>query len=117
MYKKEVLSGNLEWSPVHRSEKFWRENSHKLEEDNFKLLLVLKGLLEKGAATSSVQSIACFDVGEFARLHPRGKIIVQKLKIKLPLMQLMEDNDVEVKKQALLAVQKLMVTNWEYLTA
>ncbi len=39
VYKKEVLSGNLEWSTAHRSEKFWRENSHRLEEDNHKVLL------------------------------------------------------------------------------
>jgi len=118
MYKKEVLSGKLVWSPVHRSEKFWRENIHRLEEDNHKLLLVLKGLLSGGAdpSTTSVQSIACFDVGEFARFHPRGKIIVQQLGIKLPLMKLMEDPDENVRKHALLAVQKLMVTNWEYLS-
>jgi len=115
MYRKEVMSGNLEWSPVHRSEKFWRENSHRLEEDNHKLLLVLKGLLAEGSPL--VQSISCFDIGEFARLQPRGKIIVQKLNIKLPLMKLMEAVDPEVRKQALIAVQKLMVTNWEYLTA
>jgi V-type H+-transporting ATPase subunit H len=116
MYKKEVLSGNLDWTPVHRSEKFWRENAHRLEEDNNKLLLVLKGLLSDGTPPT-VQAIACFDIGEFARAHPRGKIIVQKLGIKLPLMKLMEETDTEVRKQALLAVQKLMVTNWEYLTA
>lgn len=38
-YKNELLSGKLEWSPVHRSEKFWRENAHRLEEDRNKLLL------------------------------------------------------------------------------
>jgi len=119
MYKKEVLSGSLDWTPVHRSEKFWRENSHRLEEDNHKLLLVLKGLLStgvEGASTPQIQAIACFDIGEFARFHPRGKHIIQQLGIKIPLMKLMEDHDQEVRKQALLAIQKLMVTNWEYLT-
>jgi len=118
MYKREAMSGNLEWSPVHKSEKFWRENAHRLEEDNNKLLLVLKSLLaaEGGGKSTLVQAIACYDIGEFARHHPRGKIIVQKLGIKLPLMKLMEDSDPEVKKQALVAVQKLLVTNWEYLS-
>ena len=31
-YKKEVLSGSLEWSPMHTSEGFWLENSPKFEE-------------------------------------------------------------------------------------
>jgi len=74
MYKREVLSGNLEWSPVHKSEKFWRENAHRLEEDHNKLLLVLKSLLaaDGGSKSTLVQSVACFDIGEFARHHPRG---------------------------------------------
>lgn len=115
MYKKEILSGHLEWSPVHRSEKFWRENVARLEEDNNRLLLVLKGFLTE-STNALVQSIACYDLGEFARLHPRGKILLQKLGIKLPLMALMDSRDEQVKKQALTAVQKLLVTNWEYLS-
>ena len=31
-YKKEVLSGSLEWSPMHTAEQFWLENSPKFEE-------------------------------------------------------------------------------------
>jgi hypothetical protein len=42
--------------------------------------------------------------------------LIQQLGLKIPLMQLMEDKNLEVKKHALLAIQKLMVTNWEYLT-
>merc|ERR1712079_777149 len=36
-YVTEVHSGRLEWSPVHRSEKFWRENAHKLNDANYEL--------------------------------------------------------------------------------
>jgi len=115
MYKKQVLSGKLDWSPVHRSEKFWRENAPRFEEDKCKLLLVLKDILTT-SKDPLILSVACFDVGEFARFHPRGKVIVQQLSLKMALMQLMEDKDMEVKKHALLAIQKLMVTNWEYLT-
>ena len=39
-YLTEVRSGRLEWSPVHRSEKFWRENAHKLNDANYELLKV-----------------------------------------------------------------------------
>lgn len=34
-YVTEIRSGRLEWSPVHRSEKFWRENAHRLNEVRF----------------------------------------------------------------------------------
>jgi len=115
VYKSEVLSGSLSWSTVHKSEKFWRENVHRFEEDNYKLLLILKDLLTS-SPNAIVLAVACYDIGEFARFHSRGKVIVQQLGIKLPLMSLMESKDSEVKKHALTAVQKLMVTNWEYLS-
>jgi V-type H+-transporting ATPase subunit H len=76
----------------------------------------LKGYITSDAPNPLTTSVACFDLGEFARIHPRGRSILQQLNIKIPLMQLMEDKDPEVKKQALAAVQKLMVFNWEYLS-
>ena len=115
IYRTEVVSGNLEWSPVHKSERFWKENSHKFEEDNYKVLLLLKQYITSETPNSQVASIACYDLGEFARIHPRGRNIIQQLGIKIPLMALMEDKDPEIRKQALTAIQKLMVHNWEYL--
>ena len=37
-YSSEVKSGRLEWSPVHKSERFWRENAIRLNENNYSLL-------------------------------------------------------------------------------
>ena len=37
-YTTEVKSGRLEWSPVHKSERFWRENAARLNEKNYELL-------------------------------------------------------------------------------
>jgi V-type H+-transporting ATPase subunit H len=31
-YKKEVLSGTLDWTPMHTSEVFWRNNVDKFED-------------------------------------------------------------------------------------
>jgi len=45
VFKKELISGNLEWTPAHRSEKFWKENIHRFEEDNYKALQLLKDIL------------------------------------------------------------------------
>jgi len=115
MYKKELLSGVLEWSPVHKSEKFWRENVNRFEENDYQILGLLQKILQQSTIPLSL-SVAAYDVGEFVRFHPRGKIIIQQLGVKLDLMKLMANEDPQVKKQALFAVQKAMVTNWEYLT-
>lgn len=37
-YCTEVRSGRLQWSPVHKSEKFWRENAQRFNEKNFELV-------------------------------------------------------------------------------
>lgn len=116
VFKKELQSGSLDWTPAHRSEKFWKENIHKFEDEGFKALGLLKNILEQSSDPVTL-SVACFDAGEFARFHPRGRILVQQLGLKLPLMKHMEDKNADVRKQALLAVQKLMVTHWEFLTA
>lgn len=33
-----VRSGRLQWSPVHKSDKFWRENAPRFNEKNFELI-------------------------------------------------------------------------------
>lgn len=43
-YRKEVASGQLDWSPMHTADTFWRENVDKFEERDFlvrPLLLLL----------------------------------------------------------------------------
>lgn len=37
-YVTEVKSGRLEWSPVHKEIRFWRENAPRLNEGNYELL-------------------------------------------------------------------------------
>jgi len=114
-YKTEINSGRLEWSPVHKSEKFWRENSNHFEDNDNQLLLTLHEMLRSTSTSAQNLSIACFDLGEFARYHSRGRVILQRLGIKLDIMRLMTHENPEVKKESLYAIQKMMVTNWEYL--
>lgn len=78
-YATEVKSGRLEWSPVHKSGKFWRENSSRLNEKSYELLRILVHLLET-SKDPLVLSVACFDVGEYVRHYPRGKQLVISLK-------------------------------------
>jgi V-type H+-transporting ATPase subunit H len=37
-YASELRSGRLEWSPVHKSEVFWRQNAARLNENNYEML-------------------------------------------------------------------------------
>merc|ERR1719328_401374 len=113
-YVTEVRSGRLEWSPVHRSEKFWRENAAKLNDRNYELLKILINLLET-SKDHLVLSVACFDLGEYVRHYQRGKHVLEQLNGKTLVMSLLGHDDPNVRYEALLAVQKLMVHNWEYL--
>jgi len=71
-YATEIKSGRLEWSPVHKSERFWRESAARLCEKNYELLKILIALLETSKDPLSL-SVACYDIGEFVRHYPRGK--------------------------------------------
>merc|ERR1712018_708935 len=113
-YLTEVRSGRLEWSPVHRSEKFWRENAHKLNDANYELLKILINLLQT-SNDPLILSVACFDLGEYVRHYQRGKHVLEQLHGKTIVMSLLGHADHNVRYEALLAVQKLMVHNWEYL--
>ncbi|XP_028168667.1 V-type proton ATPase subunit H isoform X1 [Ostrinia furnacalis] len=113
-YATEVKSGRLEWSPVHKSAKFWRENAARLNERGQELLRTLVHLLEK-SRDPVVLAVACYDVGEYVRHYPRGKHIIEQLGGKQRVMYLLSHEDPNVRYEALLAVQKLMVHNWEYL--
>ncbi|CAL1270361.1 unnamed protein product [Larinioides sclopetarius] len=110
-YSTEVKSGRLEWSPVHNSEKFWRENTPRLNEKNYELLKILIYLLET-SKDPLVLSVAAHDIGEYVRHYPRGKHIIEGLGGKQQVMHLLSHDDPNVRYQALLCVQKLMVHNW-----
>ncbi|XP_043921452.1 V-type proton ATPase subunit H [Protopterus annectens] len=113
-YSSELKSGRLEWSPVHKSEKFWRENATRLNEKNYELLKILTKLLEV-SDDPQVLAVAAHDVGEYVRHYPRGKRVIEQLGGKQLVMNHMHHEDQLVRYNALLAVQKLMVHNWEYL--
>jgi len=114
MYHAEVESKNLQWGPVH-SELFWRENINKFEAKNFALIRRVVALLEE-SKDDTVLEVACFDLGEFARLHSDGKRMLESFKAKPKIMALLNHSSPDVRKQALLSVQKLMVQNWEGLS-
>ena len=113
LYHSEVMSGNLQWTPAHRNEVFWRENIGRFEERNYQVVGKLIELLADDDDT--VREIACWDLGEFARFAPEGKRVIGRLGGKAKLMVNLSHKNAKVSKAALLATQKLMVANWEYL--
>jgi V-type H+-transporting ATPase subunit H len=113
-YAAEVKSGRLEWSPVHRSDKFWRENVMKLNENNHEILKTLVVILQESQSAVAI-AVAAHDLGEYVRYYPRGKRNVDALGAKEMVMGMVSHGNSDVRMQALLAIQKMMVQNWEYL--
>jgi len=116
-YYNELQSRKLEWSPSHKSDRFWTENCMRFEDNDNKSLKILQEILAQKGTDRKILAIACFDIGQFTRFHPRGKQIIQSLDVKTQMMKLLTSHDLdeEVRKEALIALQKLMVQNWEYL--
>ncbi|CEP16084.1 hypothetical protein [Parasitella parasitica] len=111
-YASEVETGKLEWSPPHKSELFWKENSGKLEQHNYQLLRTLARLLST-SASPLVLSIAASDIGYYVKHSSKaGRNILQEIGAKQRIMELMTHEDQEVRYQALLAVQKYMHQAW-----
>jgi len=63
----------LNWSPAHKSDKFWRENAQKLNENNFYLVKKLIDLLKNPSSTPLTLEISLNDIGEYVRYYSRGK--------------------------------------------
>lgn len=112
VYVTEIMSGELTRSPVH-SELFWAENFREFEENNFHLIEKLISFLDSKDDVTT--EMGCFDLGEFARFHPDGRRVIRRKGGKDMLISLMNHPNIKVSKQALLAVQKIMVENWQYL--
>ncbi|KAG1049647.1 hypothetical protein G6F43_008036 [Rhizopus delemar] len=111
-YASEIETGKLEWSPPHKSDVFWKENAHKLEEHNYQLLRSLARLLSTSNSTL-VLSVGASDVGYYIKFASKGgKKILEEIGAKRRIMELMTHEDQEVRYQALLAVQKYMHQTW-----
>jgi len=119
-YEKEVESGKLTWGYIHMP-KFFGENIMKFEQNDFRVLKMLKLLLPEKlpvpeGTDPTTLAVACHDIGEFVALHPRGKFVINKLEMKERIMELMACSDekmLEVRREALLCCQKIMLNKWQ----
>jgi V-type H+-transporting ATPase subunit H len=115
MYQRELKSGSLKWGFVHSS-KFWAENFMKFEENGFEVLKTLRDMLIDSSTDATTLAIACHDFGEFVALHPMGKRKAAQLGVKARVMELMGSSDAahrEVRREALMCCQKIMLNKWQ----
>jgi V-type H+-transporting ATPase subunit H len=113
-YERELQTGSLQWGFIHSS-KFWADNVLKFEDNGFRALKMLASLLLSPGTDSTTLAVACHDLGEFVTLHPLGKKKVAQLNVKERIMELMSSTDAshrEVRREALLCCQKIMLNKW-----
>ncbi len=60
-------------------------------------------------------AVACFDLGEFVRFYPNGKSLLRSLGGKDTVMKLVEHSNLDVQREALQCMSKIMVNQWEFL--
>ncbi|KAK6156440.1 hypothetical protein DH2020_010688 [Rehmannia glutinosa] len=108
MYKQEILLGHIDWSPMHKDPIFWRENITNFEEHDFQILRVLITILDTSTDPRTL-AVACYDLSQFIQCHPAGRVIVNDLKAKDRVMKLMNHENAEVTKNALLCIQRLFL--------
>ncbi|KAJ6815572.1 putative V-type proton ATPase subunit H [Iris pallida] len=107
-YKQEVLLGHLDWSPMHKDPGFWRENMTNFEENDFQILRVLVTMLDVSVDPTAL-AVACYDLSQFIQYHPAGRLVASDLKAKEHVMKLMNHENAEVTKNALLCTQRLFL--------
>lgn len=118
-YRGEVLSGSLEWTPVHTSAKFWKENAQKVDDNGYEVLVAL-GKIIRDTKSETTMAVASHDLGEIVRYHPTGRsllLLPSMAGVKERVMTLMTHPNSEVAKEALLCTQKIMVQRWEFIPA
>lgn len=114
-YAAEVRSGRLRWSPPHRSPTFWTENARKiLENENGELPKKLAEIMQKPWDNDKqVLAIACNDVGYLVKEIPEKRSQLEKLGLKVRVMELMTEPDESVRWESLKAVGEWLRYSFE----
>jgi len=113
-YERELGAGKLKWGFIH-SPKFWSENVLKFEQHDWRALKALSTCLDVQSDSTTV-AVACRDLGEFVTSHPLGKKQIAALGVKDKVMKLMSntsEQNKEVRREALLCCQKIMLNKWQ----
>ena len=107
-YATEIRKKSLRWSPVHKSEAFWRANANKIiAENEGEFLKLYVEILGKGwEDRKEVLAVACHDVGELVKYCPEERRGMERKGLKVRLMAMMADGDPGVRFAALHAVSQ-----------
>lgn len=112
---KELDSGILKKGSLH-SKEFWEDNYRDFEYGGFeyirRLVMILKNQSDDPKQIEQL-SLACFDLGEFARLYPSGGSVLEVFKAKDVLMSLIKHKNMNLKNRALVCLQKIMMTSFK----
>lgn len=114
-FERELLSGQLRWGPLHLPA-FWAENALQLEGRSGRTLALLTELLRSPHSDSTTLAVACRDVGELVSAHPHATKRAAELHVKERVMELMVSEapgQQEVRKEALLCYQRLLLCKWQ----
>ena len=95
------------------STQFWEDNYKDFEYSNFEYIKNLVKIIQNPNTFTEdeieMKCIACFDLGEFARLYPSGSSILDFFGAKDSLLLLIQHNNLELKNRALVCLQKIMM--------
>jgi V-ATPase subunit H len=58
-----------------------------------------------------VAAIACFDIGEFAKHYPNGRMLAKSVGVRDVVMKLIDHENPELQRHALLCVSKILIQN------
>lgn len=114
-YASEIQAGHLRWSPPHRDETFWKENAKTILTNNgSELIKKLKEILDQEwKDDKKVLAIACNDVGWLVRTCPEERGTLEKMGLKVRVMQLMAEADEGVRYESLRAVGEWLRYSFE----
>ena len=73
-FKREIDSGYIKWGALHTPQ-FWEDNYKEFEYNNFEYIRNIVKIIQSDACGENdieMKCVACFDLGEFARLYPGG---------------------------------------------
>lgn len=111
-YKAELDSKHLRWSPPHRLETFWKENAEKFKEQDWKVLKQLADIVSsnsnEGGVDPVVLAVALNDISHVITEFPEAVKVIERLGIKVSIMELMNHANPEVKYEALKTTQNFI---------